>query len=132
MDASPLRVDLTPPSERPGPRPRRASKRLYVGGTSIGGDAPVRVQSMCTTLTHDLSATTAQIVRLQEVGCEIARVAVPDKRAAEALPELVSRSILPIVADIHFDWRLAMAAIVAGFHMPRLNPGNILNKHVGR
>src|SRR5574341_938112 len=128
MDAAPLKVDLTPPSERAGPRPRRVSKRVYVGGTSIGGDAPVRVQSMCTTLTHDLAATITQIERLQEAGCEIARVAVPDKRAAEALPELVRRSILPIVADIHFDWRLAMAALDAGVHKLRLNPGNIHNK----
>jgi (E)-4-hydroxy-3-methylbut-2-enyl-diphosphate synthase len=128
MDAAPLRIDLTPPSERPGPRPRRASKRVYVGGTSIGGDAPVRVQSMCTTLTHDLDATIAQIARLQEAGCELARVAVPDRRGADALPELVRRSILPVVADIHFDWRLAMAALDAGVHKLRLNPGNIHNK----
>ncbi len=128
MNASPLNVDLRPPSERPGPRPRRPSKKVWVGGTSIGGDAPIRVQSMCTTLTHDVDATIAQIGRLQEAGCEIARVAVPDKRAADALAEIVRRSILPIVADIHFDWRLAMAALAAGVHKLRLNPGNIHNK----
>src|SRR5881296_3723066 len=93
-----------------GPRMRRVSKRIYVGGTSIGGGAPIRVQSMCTTLTHDLKGTLDQIVRLQEAGCEIARVAVPDRRSAEALPELVKRSILPVVADIHFDYKLALAA----------------------
>src|SRR5262249_55074507 len=123
-----LRVDLTAPAERAGPRARRVSKKLWVGGTSIGGDSPIRVQSMCTTLTHDLAATIGQIERLQEAGCEIARVAVPDKRAAEALPELVRRSILPVVADIHFDWRLAVAALDAGGHKLRLNPGNIHNK----
>ena len=128
MNSAPLNVTLTAPEDRIGPRPRRASKKLYVGGTSIGGDAPVRVQSMCTTLTHDVAATIRQIERLQEVGCEIARVAVPDKRAAEALPELVRRSILPLVADIHFDWRLAMSALDAGIHKLRLNPGNIHNK----
>lgn len=128
MNSAPLSVTLTPPEDRIGPRPRRRSQQLYVGGTSIGGDAPVRVQSMCTTLTHDLDATIRQIERLQEVGCEIARVAVPDKRAAEALPDLVKRSILPLVADIHFDWRLAMAALDAGVHKLRLNPGNIHNK----
>ncbi len=127
MDA-PLKVDLTAPADRPGPRPRRPSKKVWVGGTSIGADAPVRVQSMCTTLTHDIDATIRQIEQLQAAGCEIARVAVPDKRAAEALPELVRRSILPVVADIHFDWRLAMAALDAGVHKLRLNPGNIHNK----
>src|SRR2546425_4850632 len=94
-----------------GPRPRRVSKRVYVGGTSIGGGAPIRVQSMCTTLTHDVKGTLEQITRLQEAGCEIARVAVPDKRGAEALPELVKRSILPLVADIHFDHKLALMAL---------------------
>ena len=111
-----------------GPRPRRVSKRVYVGGTSIGGGAPIRVQSMCTTLTHDVAGTLAQIERLQEAGCEIARVAVPDREAAAALPELVKRSILPLVADIHFDYRLALAALDAGVHKLRLNPGNIHNK----
>jgi (E)-4-hydroxy-3-methylbut-2-enyl-diphosphate synthase len=127
MDA-PLRVDLTAPADRPGPRARRPSKKLYVGGTSIGGDAPIRVQSMCTTLTHDIAATIRQIEELQAAGCEIGRVAVPDERAAAALPELVRRSILPLVADIHFDYRLALAALDAGIHKLRLNPGNIHNK----
>ncbi len=111
-----------------GPRPRRPSKRIYVGGTSIGGGAPIRVQSMCTTLTHDVPATLRQIGELQEAGCEIARLAVPDRRAGEALPELVKRSILPVVADIHFDYRLALLALEAGVHKLRLNPGNIHNK----
>lgn len=128
MNSAPLDVVLTAPGERVGPRPRRASKKIWVGGTSIGGDAPVRVQSMCTTLTHDIPATVRQIEQLQEAGCEVARVAVPDRRAAEALPELVKRSILPVVADIHFDWRLAVAALEAGVHKLRLNPGNIHNK----
>src|SRR4029077_18909825 len=101
-----MSVDLNLPEDRMGPRPRRKSKRAWVGGTAIGDGAPVSVQSMCTTLTHDVDATIRQIERLQEVGCEIARVAVPDKRAGEALKEVVRRSILPIVADIHFDYRL--------------------------
>ncbi len=111
-----------------GPLRRRVSKRLYVGGTSIGAGAPIRVQSMCTTLTHDIPGTLEQIARLQEAGCEIVRVAVPDRRAGEALPELVRRSILPVVADIHFDYRLALLALDAGVHKLRLNPGNIHNK----
>jgi len=128
VNAAPLNVDLTPPEQRPGPKARRRSKRVYIGGTSIGGDAPIRVQSMCTTLTHDVDATIAQIERLQAAGCEIARVAVPDERGARALPEIVRRSILPVVADIHFDFRLALAALDAGVHKLRLNPGNIHNK----
>ncbi len=111
-----------------GPRPRRKSKKLWIGGTSIGGDAPIRVQSMCTTLTQDVDATIRQIEALQAAGCEIARVAVPDREAAAALPEVVKRSILPVVADIHFDYRLALMALDARVHKLRLNPGNIHNK----
>src|SRR5258706_352771 len=111
-----------------GPRPRRKSKRVWVGGSAIGDGAPVSVQSMCTTLTHDVDATIRQIEQLQAVGCEIARVAVPDKRAGEALKEIVRRSILPVVADIHFDYRLALMALDAKVHKLRLNPGNIHNK----
>ena len=123
-----MSVDLNLPQDRIGSRQRRASKRVWVGGTAIGDGAPVAVQSMCTTLTHDLDATIRQIEQLQEVGCEIARVAVPDKRAGEALKELVRRSILPIVADIHFDYRLALMALDARVHKLRLNPGNLHNK----
>src|SRR2546428_357215 len=127
MDA-PLNVDLNLPEDRASPRPRRKSKRVWVGGTAIGDGAPVAVQSMCTTLTHDVDATIRQIEELQEGGCEIARVAVPDKRAGEALKEVVRRSILPVVADIHFDYKLALMALDAKVHKLRLNPGNIHNK----
>src|SRR5437762_3520925 len=123
-----MSVDLNLPEDRVGPRPRRKSKRVWVGGTAIGDGAPVSVQSMCTTLTHDVDATIRQIERLQEVGCEIARVAVPDKRAGEALKDVVRRSILPVVADIHFDYKLALMALDARVHKLRLNPGNIHNK----
>src|SRR6266571_3439396 len=123
-----MSVDLNLPEDRVGPRARRKSKRVWVGGTAIGDGAPVSVQSMCTTLTHDVDATIRQIERLQEVGCEIARVAVPDKRGGEALKEIVRRSILPIVADIHFDYRLALMALDAKVHKLRLNPGNLHNK----
>src|SRR2546425_8559477 len=127
MDA-PISVDLNLPEDRASPRPRRKSKRVWVGGTAIGDGAPVAVQSMCTTLTHDVDATIRQIEQLQEGGCEIARVAVPDKRAGEALKEVVRRSILPVVADIHFDYKLALMALDAKVHKLRLNPGNIHNK----
>ncbi len=123
-----MSVDLNLPQDRPGPKPRRKSNRVWVGGTPLGDGAPVAVQSMCTTLTHDVDATIHQITELQEAGCEIARVAVPDRRAGEALKEIVRRSILPVVADIHFDYKLALMALDAKVHKLRLNPGNIHNK----
>ena len=125
---SPLSLDLNLPADRVGPRPRRASKRVWVGGVAIGDGAPIAVQSMCTTLTHDVDATIRQIEQLQEAGCEIVRVAVPDKRSGEALKEVVRRSILPVVADIHFDYKLALMALEAKVHKLRLNPGNLHNK----
>jgi (E)-4-hydroxy-3-methylbut-2-enyl-diphosphate synthase len=128
MSLSPLSVDLNLPGDGIGSRARRPSKRVWVGGTAIGDGAPIAVQSMCTTLTHDVDATIRQIEQLQEAGCEIARVAVPDRRAGEALTEVVRRSILPVVADIHFDYRLALMALDARVHKLRLNPGNLHNK----
>ncbi len=125
---SPLSLDLNLPADRVGPRPRRASKRVWVGGVAIGDGAPIAVQSMCTTLTHDVNATIRQIEQLQEAGCEIVRVAVPDRRSGEALKEVVRRSILPVVADIHFDYKLALMALEAKVHKLRLNPGNLHNK----
>ncbi|HWQ29239.1 MAG TPA: flavodoxin-dependent (E)-4-hydroxy-3-methylbut-2-enyl-diphosphate synthase [Dehalococcoidia bacterium] len=104
---------------------RRKSKQIRIGDVTVGGDAPVRVQSMCSTDTADVEATLRQIRDLVDLGCEIVRVAVPDREAAEALPELARRSPAPLVADIHFDHRLALAAIRAGVHGLRLNPGNI-------
>ena len=104
---------------------RRLSKQLHIGRVAVGGDAPVVVQSMTNTDTRDAEATLRQIAELAEVGCEIARVAVPDAEAAEALAEIAARSPLPVVADIHFDHRLALAALAAGVHGLRLNPGNI-------
>src|SRR5437773_11904250 len=121
---STMNVDLNLPEDRASPRPRRKSKRVWVGGTAIGDGAPVAVQSMCTTLTHDVDATIRQIELLQEAGCEIARVAVPDRRGGEALKEIVRRSILPIVADIPFDYRLAHMAPDAKVHQLRPNPVN--------
>lgn len=104
---------------------RRKSKQINVGGVLIGGGAPVSVQSMTTTQTADVEATSAQIARLEKAGCEIVRVAVPDLAAAAAIAELKKRTKLPIVADIHFDWRLALAAARAGVDKIRINPGNI-------
>jgi (E)-4-hydroxy-3-methylbut-2-enyl-diphosphate synthase len=107
------------------PAPRRQSKPIFVGDVQVGGGAPIVVQSMCSTDTADVAATVRQIHELAELGCEIVRVAVPDKEAAEALPEIVAQTPVPLIADIHFDYRWALAAIRAGFHGLRLNPGNI-------
>ncbi|MGA2286552.1 MAG: flavodoxin/ferredoxin-dependent (E)-4-hydroxy-3-methylbut-2-enyl-diphosphate synthase, partial [Dehalococcoidia bacterium] len=104
---------------------RRKSKPLQIGAVTVGGDAPIVVQSMANTKTADVQATLRQIQALAELGCEIARLAVPDRTAADALPEIVAHSPLPVVADIHFDHRLALAALAAGVHGLRLNPGNI-------
>ena len=106
-------------------QPRRQSRPVHVGDVQVGGGAPVTVQSMCSTDTADVKATVEQLHRLKDAGCDIVRIAVPDKEAAEALPEIVRQKPLPIIADIHFDYRWALAAIDAGFDGLRLNPGNI-------
>jgi (E)-4-hydroxy-3-methylbut-2-enyl-diphosphate synthase len=104
---------------------RRKSRQLRIGDVLIGGNAPISVQSMTTTDTADVQGTLEQIARLVDAGVDIVRVAVPDKQAAAALPELVQKTSVPLVADIHFDYRLALAALDAGIHALRLNPGNI-------
>jgi (E)-4-hydroxy-3-methylbut-2-enyl-diphosphate synthase len=98
---------------------------VFVGDVQVGGDAPIAVQSMCATITENVDATIAQLDQLKEAGCDIVRIAVPDRAAADALPEIVRRKPLPIIADIHFDYRWALAAIESGFDGLRLNPGNI-------
>ncbi len=105
--------------------PRRKSRQVRIGDVLIGGNAPISVQSMTTTDTADVKATLEQIARLVDAGVDIVRVAVPDKQAAAAVPELVERTPVPLVADIHFDYRLALAALDGGIHALRLNPGNI-------
>lgn len=104
---------------------RRKSKKLYVGTVPIGGDAPVVIQSMTTTDTRDVESTLRQINELKDAGCEIVRVAVPDKEAASKLGEIKKRCQIPLISDIHFDWRLALEAIRQGVDALRLNPGNI-------
>jgi (E)-4-hydroxy-3-methylbut-2-enyl-diphosphate synthase len=105
--------------------PRKKTRPIKVGKLVIGADAPIVVQSMTNTDTRDVAATLRQIEELVAVGCELIRVAVPDQAAADKLKELVQRSPLPVVADIHFDYRLALAAIEAGVAKLRINPGNI-------
>lgn len=104
---------------------RRKSRPVHMGSVTVGGGAPVSVQSMTNTDTRDAAATRAQIERLIKAGCEIVRVAVPDREAARALPEIKKSLSVPLVADIHFDYRLALAAIEAGVDGLRINPGNI-------
>ena len=101
------------------------TREIRVGGVTVGGGAPVRVQSMTNTVTSDVAATVAQIKGLEALDCEIVRVAVPDMASARALAEIKSLIEIPLIADIHFDWRLAVAALDAGVDGLRLNPGNI-------
>lgn len=104
---------------------RRISRQTMVGGVPVGGGAPVSIQSMTNTDTRDVKATLEQIARLADAGCQIIRLAVPDMEAAEAFGEIKKASGLPMVADIHFDYRLAIAAIENGADKVRINPGNI-------
>lgn len=104
---------------------RNNTRPVNVGNVTIGGGAPIVVQSMTNTDTRDINATLAQIRELAEAGCEIVRLAVVNQEAAQKLEEIVKYSPIPVVADIHFDHRLALAAIDAGVHKLRLNPGNI-------
>jgi (E)-4-hydroxy-3-methylbut-2-enyl-diphosphate synthase len=105
--------------------PRRISKQIQIGGVKIGGDAPVIVQSMCNTDTRDAKTTIRQIKELEAYGCELIRVAVPDMEAAQAIKKIKKGIKIPLVADIHFDYRLALAALESGVDGFRLNPGNI-------
>jgi (E)-4-hydroxy-3-methylbut-2-enyl-diphosphate synthase len=104
---------------------RRKSRKIRVGWVEVGGDAPVRVQSMTTTKTHDVNATLQQMASLVATGVDIVRVAVPHWEDAEALKTIAEHATVPVVADIHFQWKYAMAALEAGIHGLRINPGNI-------
>jgi (E)-4-hydroxy-3-methylbut-2-enyl-diphosphate synthase len=105
--------------------PRRSSRQIHLGGVAIGGDAPVSVQSMTTTLTADVNATLQQIAELTATGCDIVRVAVPSQDDADALPQIAKHSQIPVIADIHFQPKYVFAAIDAGCAAVRVNPGNI-------
>ena len=104
---------------------RRHSLPIRIGRVTVGGDAPISVQSMTKTDTRDARATIEQINELEGLGCDIIRVAVPDQAAADSLPEIIKNINIPLVADIHFDYRLALSAIKNGVDALRLNPGNI-------
>jgi len=104
---------------------RKKTRQINVGNVKVGGDAPIAVQSMTNTYTQDVAATVSQIQHLEKAGCEIVRVAVPDKEAAGAIASIKKKTSIPIIADIHFDYRLALAAGKAGADGLRINPGNI-------
>ena len=108
---------------------RKITRQIQVGNIKIGGNAPVTVQSMTNTKTSDIKSTVAQILELESAGCDIVRVAVPDMQSAECLHEIISSVNIPVIADIHFDYKLALESINQGVAALRLNPGNIENKN---
>jgi (E)-4-hydroxy-3-methylbut-2-enyl-diphosphate synthase len=117
-----LGLPMPPP---PVLNPRRVSRKIQVGKVAVGGDAPVSVQSMATTLTSDVNATLQQIAQLTAAGCDIVRVACPSQDDADALPQIAKKSQIPVIADIHFQPKYVFAAIEAGCAAVRVNPGNI-------
>lgn len=104
---------------------RKTTRKVKVGYINIGGDSSIKVQSMTNTDTRDIGATVEQILRLQEAGCDIVRCAVPDQKASDAIGQIVKEIDIPLVADIHFDYRLALSSINNGVSKLRINPGNI-------
>ena len=104
---------------------RHQTRMIRVGSVAVGGNSPVSVQSMCNVPTSDVEAVLAQIRKLYTAGCQITRCAIPDQAALDALPRILAETPIPIVADIHFDHKLALGAISAGIHAVRINPGNI-------
>ena len=104
---------------------RKQTKKIYVRGLEIGGGAPVSVQSMCNTKTWDVDSTVEQIKAMRAAGCDVVRVAIPDMRSAQAVDKVRERTDMPLVADIHFDYRLALAVAERGIDKIRINPGNI-------
>lgn len=107
---------------------RRLTRQVKIGNVPVGGNAPVCLQSMTSTYTHDVDATVSQISRLAAGGCDAVRVAVPDKKDTTALKEIIRQSPIPVIADVHFHYQRALEAIAAGVHKIRLNPGNIKDR----
>ena len=101
------------------------TKSVMVKNVQIGGGAPISIQSMTDTLTSNFDATLARIFELNEVGCDLVRVSVPDESSVKSLNRLVKESPIPIIADIHYDYRLALKSLEAGVHKLRVNPGNL-------
>src|SRR5689334_2322321 len=109
-------------------RTRRLTRQVKVGNVLMGGNAPIVLQSMTSTYTYDIDATVAQINRLAAGGCDMVRIAVPDKRDTDAIPEILRQTNVPIIADVHFHFQRALESIKAGVHKIRLNPGNIKDR----
>jgi len=107
---------------------RKQTRQISIGGVKVGGNAPITVQSMTNTFTQDVAATVAQIHRLETAGCDLVRVAVPDEAAGAAISRIKKQISIPLIADIHFDYRLALTSIRAGADALRINPGNIGGK----
>ena len=107
---------------------RRKTRQVKVGDLLVGGEAAISVQSMTTTKTHDITATLKEVERLEEAGCQIIRITVPDQKAADALYKIKKHMTVPLVADIHFNYRMALEAVDAGADKIRINPGNIGGK----
>lgn len=118
-------LDFVPQLRLVCPAMKKMTRKIMIGPVQVGGGAPCSVQSMCNTDTRDADATIAQIRRLATAGCEIVRCAVPDQAAAESLARIKEKSPLPVIADIHFDYKLALAVLKGGIDGLRLNPGNI-------
>jgi len=118
---------MTSPATSPT-RARRLTRQVRIGNVPVGGGAPVCLQSMTSTCTHDVDGTVTQINRLAAAGCGLIRLAVPDKRDTAALPEILRQSPIPIIADVHFQYQRALEAVAAGVHKIRLNPGNIKDR----
>ena len=112
-----------PAAPAPTLAPRRKSRKIKVGKVEVGGDAPISVQSMCTTPTTDVNSTLQQIAELTASGCDIVRVACPSQDDADALPQIAQHSQIPVIADIHFQPKYVFAAIEAGCAAVRVNPG---------
>src|SRR5512136_2047527 len=107
---------------------REQTKKIYVGDRSVGGGSPISLQSMTNTLTTDVEGTVSQILGLEKAGCDIVRVSTPDENSVMALREIKKRIQIPVIADIHFDHKLAIGAMEAGADGIRINPGNIGGK----
>ena len=104
---------------------RRYSKTVYAGTLAIGGNAPISVQSMLNAAANDIAGNVAQAIALEQAGCQMVRVAIPNKNAVALIPAIKEAVAIPLVADIHFDYRLALESAAAGIDKIRINPGNI-------
>ena len=104
---------------------RKKTKKIQIGNIFVGGDSPITVQTMTNTLTHDIDATLEQISLIEQEGCDIVRVSVPDEKSSKALKKIIPEIKIPLVADIHFHYKRALEAAENGAHCLRINPGNI-------